>query len=173
MSLAIIEFPNGDHIELGDNRAWSGKDLTLVAKANACIPSQANQPNAAANLAVVVAGYATQVAIELGGKVVYIFSRPAPASPPHAARDSSSLTQSSTFATVQFLNGAQLHIDANNIWTGDDAVLVAMANAYEPPGDIYRPYWAADVANEVAELLGGKVIFVKKLQDKMPPGTIY
>jgi hypothetical protein len=76
-------------------------------------------------------------------------------------------------ATIELPTGSRLHLGEDRRWTGDDALDVAMANAYQPTGN-YHPQWPTGLANEVAEYLGGKVLFIIPVpKPDAPPGAVY
>jgi hypothetical protein len=75
-------------------------------------------------------------------------------------------------ATIEHPNGSHLHLDENGRWTGDDAFLVGVANSCrETPR--YYPNRTAGRAEEVAAVIGGKVIFVIPLRNSAPPDAVY
>jgi len=76
MILATIEFPNGSRINLGEDGRWTGDDEVLVTYANDYKGSAQYYPNPAE-------GLATEIAAEIGGKVVFAIS-PRNSGPPDA-----------------------------------------------------------------------------------------
>ena len=166
MILATIEFQNGSRLQLEDG-CWTGNDANLVAKARSFVPSPRYIPESTTNPAAAVAGLVTELAAKLNGKIVYSYSP----NPDVAAADR--WQHSSKLATVRCPGGASIDLGPDRRWTGDDPVFVAMANAFER-SPRYYPNIPAGIANEVAEYLGGKVVFVIPMRDNdAPPGAVY
>lgn len=76
-------------------------------------------------------------------------------------------------ATVEFSHGARIHLGSDRRWTGDDPVIVDCANLHVVKGG-YHPNWALGLATEVAEELGGRIIYVIPNDDsELPPGGLW
>lgn len=72
-----------------------------------------------------------------------------------------------SLATIIFPNGALLTFEEDGRWSRTDAALEREANAFVLP-PIHRPNPVRETAEEIAEALGGKVIFAVDDDSEIP-----
>jgi len=75
-------------------------------------------------------------------------------------------------ATIEFPNGSRIHLHEKGRWTGDDELLVSYATDYKGTSQYY-PNPAAGLAGEIADKIGGKVVFFLPIDNSAPPGAIF